>query len=514
MLGGVPVRSPLSPRYRGSSRFRAWLAALLLPVIMAGAMAAAPSPFAHAADLLDPQPDPYAEDPAGWIRTKLGEHVWSKQEEICAALVEHPKVAVRSCHSSGKSFLSARLAAWWIDVHPPGSAFVVTTAPTFAQVRAILWRELGRAHSKGKLRGRVNQTEWWIPTVDDNEEIVAYGRKPADYDQVAFQGIHAKYVLVIVDEADGVPKSLLDAIEKITTNEYARILQIGNPYDPTGQFAKACAPGSGYHSIRISAWDTPNFTGEAIPDELADLLLAPSWVEDKRTRWGVGSPLWQGGIEAEFPEEAEDTLIPLSRIRAAQIRDLPESDPVELGVDVARYGSDKSSIYYRAGSVCRHIMTFGKSSTMETVGQVHRAFVATDATVAKIDVIGLGAGVYDRLEEQGAPVEAVNVGERADDPEQFVNRRAELYWGVRLRAEQGDLDLDPKDEDGAAQLSSIKWSTNSRGQVVIESKDDMKKRGLPSPDNADAIVLAFAPGRGPTKFDEATKQALQGVQLH
>lgn len=515
MLGGVHLRAPLSSRYRGRARLRAWLAAFALPIVLlASAMAPAKTdPFAHAADLLDPLPDPYLEDPAGWIRERLGEYVWSKQEEICNSVVRHKKTAVRSCHSSGKSFISARLAAWWISVHPPGSAFVVTTAPTFAQVRAILWRELGRAHAKGDLIGRVNQTEWHLEVPGGNEEIVAYGRKPADYDQVAFQGIHAKYVLVIVDEADGVPATLLDAVEKITTNNYARILQIGNPYDPTGQFAKSCGPGSGYNSIQIRAWDTPNFTGEDVPHELLDLLLSREWVEEKRATWGVGSPLWQGAIEAEFPEEAEDTLIPLSRIRAAQLRALEETSPVELGVDVARYGSDKSSIYYRAGAVLREVITFGKASTMETVGHVHRAFVATDASSAKIDVIGLGAGVYDRLEEQELPVVPINVGEASSDPEQFLNLRAELYWGIRQRFEGDDIDLDPADDELAAQLSGLKWKPNSRGQIVIESKDDMKKRGLPSPDKADAAVLAFATDRGPEEYDAATAEALQGVSL-
>lgn len=473
-----------------------------------------PNPFSLAADRLDPQPDPYISAPAEWIRDRLGEHVWSKQQEICESIVKHKYTAVRSCHSSGKSFISARIAAWWISVHPAGSAFVVTTAPTFAQVRAILWREIGRAHTKGNLKGRVNQTEWWLDRPgSDDEEIVAYGRKPADYDQVAFQGIHAKYVLVIVDEADGIPQTLIDAIESITTNQYARILQIGNPYDPAGQFSRACMPASGYNSIRIQAWDTPNFTDEDVPEELEDLLLSPEWVEDKRSKWGEGSPLWQSKIEAEFPEEGEDTLIPLSRIRRAMERTLEESEPIELGVDVARYGSDKSSIYYRGGSVVREVITFGKASTMITVGKVHEAIAATDATIAKIDVIGIGAGVYDRLEEQGVPVSAVNVGEGADDSEQFKNLRAELYWGLRQRFEDGDIDLDPADEDLAAELSGITWTTNSRGQILIESKDDMKKRGLPSPDRADAVMLAFAKGRGPQKFDEGTRKALQGASM-
>jgi hypothetical protein len=130
--------------------------------------------------------------------------MWSKQQEIAESVVEHRYTAVKSCHDSGKSFTASRLAAWWLDVHPPGEAFVVTTAPTTAQVEAILWREIGKAHRKGDLAGRITlDAKWYI-----GQELVAYGRKPADYDQAAFQGIHARYVLIIIDEACDVPKSL------------------------------------------------------------------------------------------------------------------------------------------------------------------------------------------------------------------------------------------------------------------------------------------------------------------
>src|SRR5690242_4982314 len=104
------------------------------------------SPFEYAARMFDPPVvDPHIDDPAGWIETRLGEHPWSKQRDICASVVEHRRTAVKSCHDSGKSFIASRLADWWIDVHPPGEAFVVSTAPTYKQVHAILWEEIRKA---------------------------------------------------------------------------------------------------------------------------------------------------------------------------------------------------------------------------------------------------------------------------------------------------------------------------------------------------------------------------------
>lgn len=119
--------------------------------------------------------DLYADDPVGFCNQVLSDHLWGRQAEIATAVRDHRRVAVPSCHGAGKSFLAARLAAWWIACRPPGEAFVVTSAPTFAQVRAILWREIGRAHRAGKLPGKVTLTEWRM-----GQELVGFGRKPAD----------------------------------------------------------------------------------------------------------------------------------------------------------------------------------------------------------------------------------------------------------------------------------------------------------------------------------------------
>lgn len=141
--------------------------------------------YGAVADLLDPQRDPWLTDPAGWVRHRLGEQTWSKQDQVLASVRDHRRTAVHSAHGVGKSWLAARVASWWIECHPPGTAFVVSTAPSWPQVRAILWRYIGKVHRDAKLRGRVNQTEWWL-----GDEMVGYGRKPADTDEEGFQGIH------------------------------------------------------------------------------------------------------------------------------------------------------------------------------------------------------------------------------------------------------------------------------------------------------------------------------------
>ena len=220
----------------------------------------------------------------------------------------HLYLAGESMIPTHNSYLAARTAAWWLSTHPPGSAFVVTSAPTFHQVRAILWREIIRAHKKGKLVGRTNQTEWLI-----DDELVAFGRKPADYDDDAFQGIHARYVLVILDEACGIPASLWVGASTITTNEYSRILAIGNPDSPNSEF-KRKVESNLWNVIHIDGYNTPNFTtelqdavaaGELTEDEaqeLSELFLSRVWVEERKEEWGEDSNLWQSKVRGIFPE--------------------------------------------------------------------------------------------------------------------------------------------------------------------------------------------------------------------
>jgi hypothetical protein len=431
-------------------------------------------------------------DPAWWVSYQLGDHVWSKQREILESVRDNRRTAVQSCHSSGKSWVAARIVAWWLSCHPPGEARVVTSAPTGDQVKAILWHEIGRAHALGKLPGRLNQTEWWMEFANGREEMVGIGRKPAEHNPDAFQGIHERYVLVVLDEACGIPVGLWSAADGLLSNDDCRLLSIGNPTDPVSEFAAECKPGSGANVIRIAASDTPNFTGEEVPEAVRQRLVGRTWVEEKRHRWGEDNPLYIAKVEALFPETTADGLIPLSWVRAAQERELVPSLPVELGVDVGG-GGDRSVIVVRSGPVARVDPRWRTKNpdTMQTCGNVLAALRETGATAAKIDEIGIGRGVVDRAKEQGAAAVGVNVGQAASDPEAFVNLRAEIWWNLRERFQDGLIDIDPADDDLAAQLVDVRFKRTSTGKIQIESKDEMKRRGKSSPDDADGLALAF-----------------------
>lgn len=435
----------------------------------------------------------YRENPAGFVREVLGEQLWSKQAEIAQALMSRRRVAVPSCHAAGKSFLASRIVAWWLSCHPAGDAFVVTSAPTFAQVRAILWREVRRAHKKGKLPGKLNQTEWWL-----DDELVAFGRKPADLDPTAFQGIHARRVLVVFDEACGIPKPLWDAGDTLLTNDQSRFLAIGNPDDANAHFARVCRPGSGWTVIRIPAATTPNLSGEAIAPDTAPLLISPLWVAEKRLDWGEGSALWKAKIEAEFPDDGDDSLFPAAWIRAAAAADLPAATPVELGVDVARFGRDATILMLRAGGRARCVAALRGRDLMAVTGAVIEAIRSHKPEIVRIDDAGLGGGVSDRLaeiqRESGLPcrIVPVNVARPARNSERFANSRAEFFWGLRQRFQDQQIDIDAADEELHKQLSALTFCLDSRGRTKIIGKDDLRRQGISSPDRADALMLAFA----------------------
>jgi len=193
--------------------------------------------------------------------------------------------------------------------------------------------------------------------------------------------------------------------------------------------------------------------------------------------------------------EGKNNVFPYQDIRAACERNLPPGQPIIVGVDVARYGDDMSEIALRRGPVGRIIKSLSKTDTMTTTGHVVAVHREAQAEVSNIDTDGLGAGVTDRAREVGISVGEIHGGAPARDTERFKNRKAEIYWGFRERMIAGDLDLDPADLETQAQLTSCTYRVTSSGQIEITPKDEMKKKGLKSPDRAEAMIYAFADNR-------------------
>jgi len=313
---------------------------------------------------------------------------------------------------------------------------------------------------------------------------------------------------VIIDEASGVDPDVYTEVSGVLSSENAHLLEIGNPTNPTGEFA-ASFKSPGVHKIKISAFDTPNFTAYGIGQEDIENdtwrekitgplpypeLITPEWVAERYQKWGQNNPLYQSRVLAEFPSSGVDSLIPLYQIEAAHQRNLlPIGDNV-IAVDVARYGANLTVIAHRRGPVIRILLRIPRSDLMEVVGHVVQARKQVGADRVIVDVVGLGGGVVDRLAELGEPVVAASGGSAPHDTDQYVNARAEWYCLLRDAIESGTLDLDSSDEDLTSQLADIKWKPDSKGRTMIESKEDMLRRGVQSPDDADAAAMTFCRG--------------------
>jgi len=443
----------------------------------------------------------YQRDPVAWATEKMGLELWSGQRRILNSVANNPLTAVKSCHEIGKSYSAALTVCWWLDTHPPGSAFVVTSAPTDKQVKAILWREIGRMHRAGGLPGRTNLSEWYI-----GQELVAFGRKPADHDPTAFQGLHAEYMLLVWDEACGLPKTMWDAGSSLVANEHGRTLAIGNPDDPLSEFAKKCRPSSAWNVIQIGYADTPNFTGEPVSKKLQSLLIHPTWVAEKKEEWGEDSALFKSKCEGEFPDQNTDGFIKLSWLKECRGLELPEGAPVEAGIDVGA-GGDRTVIRERRGMRVGRERVFVDADPMSTIGKIVETINEWGIQRVKVDVIGIGWSLTGRLRElsskhsyplldtiHNAEVVGINFAEASVQPDRFINLRAETYWTIgREYSRLHRWDLSNVDDEVFQELTAPSYKImDSKGKIKIQAKDEIRDLLGRSPDRADALLLAFA----------------------
>lgn len=465
----------------------------------------------------DIQDEQWRGDGPAWVTDRLGEELWSKQREIMRSVRDHRKTAVKACHGPGKSRVASRIVAWWMETNPPGSVKVVSTAPTFPQVEAILWSEINDAAAKAKARdqpfhGRVLATQWKI-----GNQLLAFGRKPADHNVHGFQGIHApRGVLVVIDEACGVAPQFWTAAQALMSNDDCRVLALGNPDDPASKFAEMCDDDE-WNVITISAFDTPNFTGEPVSPEVARALVGHRYVEEIAREYGEESPTYISKVLGQFPQDSDDGVIRLSSLRACCLeQETPRTDaellPVELGVDFGA-GGDTTVIRERRGMVAGRTWRTGSKDSQHIVGLVVQAIRESGATRVKCDVIGIGFGLVGQLRELGrngvhrAEVIGVNVSETSSDPTRWLRQRSEIWWMGRQLAEDRRIDLSGLEERDRerviSQLVAPHYTLDSSGRIVVETKDDTKARIKRSPDDADALLLAFyvPPGNAASALD-------------
>ena len=356
-------------------------------------------------------------DPVFFVEKVLGNSLWEKQKEILEAVRDNAEVVVRSCHASGKSYIAGRIVHWWLNSYK--DSVVVTTAPTFRQVKEVLWREI-----KGSISGKKIYPEKAIldTQINISPQWFAIGLSTDKPEQ--FQGFHSPHLMVLVDEASGIQPEIEEAIDGLTPE---KIVRIGQPLSNVGRFADSFRMPK-VKKMQISAFDTPNLKEQKI---IIPGLITSQDVDNFKVRYGEDSNVYRIRVLGEFPTQESDSLIGIDEVSKAIDRTVvvPSQFEKKMGVDVARFGDDRTVIVIRQMEKVLKKEVFSNLDTMQISGYVLK--LAKEENIKSeninIDVIGVGAGVVDRLKEQGWSVNSVSVSESPEDKEHYLNLRAELY---------------------------------------------------------------------------------------
>ena len=434
----------------------------------------------------------FRDDPVAFVAHALPNAgtPYPKQTEMMRLAANERRVSVVGCNASGKDWTLARLILWWVETRP--RAKVVVIAPTQRQIERILWPELASAIAQAsiELSGKLTQSRYEISP--ERFAIAFSTNKPEN-----ILGFHSPELMLIVDEAHAVEESHFDAARRLNAK---KTILVGNAFSTSGEFYDSHhGKADHYKTLRIPASETPNLMDGATP--IPGLIDADD-IADRKRDWGADHPKFAASVNAVFPDALDDSLVGRAAVDDAMADSAPAGDgapteeedaraPVYIGVDVARFGEDKSVLIARQGQRVIATKSLGREmDTMRVAGEAAMMARDLNAEAIFVDENGVGGGVCDRLKETGAPVYGVQFGRRAPHPARFANLRSEIFWELRRLMNDRLIAL-PDDDTLAAQLLSLRYDVSSSGQVKLESKRETRKRGIPSPDRADALALAF-----------------------
>jgi hypothetical protein len=444
----------------------------------------------------------YRGDAAAFVRDCF---VWGEgqcptiyQEEILAELPARRRVAVRGPHGLGKTALAAWVVLWFALTREGEDWKCPTTASAWRQLarylwpeihkwaRRLRWEKIGREGFNPRaelldLSLRLNTGEAFA-VASDNPELI--------------EGAHAEQLLYVFDEAKAIPPDTWDAAEGAFASGECYALTISTPGEPAGRFYEIHARRPGFED-----WWTRHV---ALEECIAAGRVSPDWVKQREAQWGRESAVFCRRVLGEFASGEECGIIPLAWVEAAnerwrQWQETGLTSPLEtLGVDVARSGEDQTCYALRrSGDVVSELRYHSRQDTMQTTGQV-AGILRGQGGKAVVDVIGIGAGVFDRLKEQGLRVEAFNAAEHTEAKDRsgelgFANKRAAAWWNLRelLDPANGEALALPPEDGLVGDLTAPQWKVTSGGRIQVESKEEIKARLGRSPDAGDAVVMAF-----------------------
>lgn len=398
------------------------------------------------------------------------------------------RVAVSSCTGSGKTAVLSMLTLLYLMILP--DCRILITSPSSQQLRRVFYAEI----RKWMRRMPEQFQAFYEPTIETIKYInstkyenFASMVTASVENKEALQGGHAENYVIFADEASGINEDAFDImLGTLSTGLGGRFIQVSNPVRSSGRFYQIFQNDLGrWDKLYFSAFDSPNVNKE--------------WIEDMRDTYGEDSDLYRMRVLGQFPRVGIAQYISADMVEECFKNNLEYKEyynyPKVMGVDIARFGDDKTAFVVRQGPKLLEIRTFKGLDTMEVASRIAEYQAIHQCSAIMIDSVGIGAGVFDRTKDLKLPVVEVIVSQKSSDPSIYSNLRAQL-WGEMKKwlANGADLPVSAKTKEINLQgeLTSMEYFYNTKMQLQMLAKKDLKRKGLESPDVADALGLTFA----------------------
>ncbi len=423
------------------------------------------------------------------------------QVEVLKAIPKHPKIAIKSGHGVGKTTLEAWVIIWYVTLHAPCK--VPCTAPTAHQLKDILWSEIRKwlqimpEHMRGSYQLGTDRLSM-------APDVFAVARTARKENPDAFQGFHDDNLLFIVDEASGVEEVIFEVAQGALSTPSARVIMAGNPTKTSGYFYRA-------FNLNRDIWKT--FTVSCFDSS----RVSPEYIENCKREYGETSNFYRVRVLGEFPESGDMQFISTAAVQKcfAMNDNAYTSFPMVMALDVARHGDDTSVLVCRQGRKI-HFIEQWRIDDLTTLATKVAGIVKAHPECKQlcIDTVGMGQGVYDMLGKMGFEgiLQPVNAGATAFQADKFVNIRAEMWHSMRGMILEG-MDL-PNNDRLMADLTGLQYDYDMKQRLMLEKKSDMKKRGLASPDTADALAMTYAYPLGISEFNIKTTHDYHYEKAH
>lgn len=445
--------------------------------------------------------DVYYDDPEAFVEDILEVEPDDWQRKVLRDVAENRLVSVRSGQGVGKTALEAWIVIWFLTcrLYPK----VICTAPTKQQLYEVLWAEIAKWLNKSMVKNLLKWTKTKVYMIGQEDRWFATAKTATRPENM--QGFHEDNQLFICDEASGIADPIMEAILGTLSGDDNKLLMCGNPTRTSGVFYDSHNKDrADYKTHKVSSMDSTRTSEENI-----QMLIR---------KYGEGSDVCRVRVYGEFPRAEPDSFIPLELAEQATEKEIePMGTTLDIGADIARFGDDETVIAPRIGMKVFDLVAHHKKDTMETTGTIIATvkkflveYPHINRVKIKVDDDGIGGGVTDRLNEiineegldwEVYPMKNGSAATNAEDDEHYKNLGTELWARVKNLLQENMTEFlqgndpimqIPNDDKLISQLTTRKYKLDSRGRIMLEKKDDMKKRKLPSPDRADAVVLAFA----------------------